>query len=225
MRNIVSQQQQLFSFACNPAASMHEGWRAHLPAWGMPKALCEPLWQSRSEQGDLSRFLAERFTLDLAIPANIQQPHQRVLVLEAKPFETALMRLGSIFLHRSALHILDGARLRQLKQEFGEKHFYFMRHQAGALAPPTPPAPDIFNTWRVSKGQAILLGLAAFLNYLPPSPDLITRLCLKLMPFADEPRPPQGFALIQTHIKSVELSLQNQWEKIFSIKENHDQQN
>ena len=215
----MNQQRQLFAFACHTAASMHEGWRAHLPAWGMPKALCDPLWLSRSQQGDLSRFLAQRFTLDLAIPANIEPPTQRVLLLDAKPFEAALMRLGAIFLHRSALHILDGTRLRQLKQEFGEKHFYFMRHQAAALAPglAAAPLPEVFNTWRVSKKQALILGFAAFLKHLPPSADLITRLCLKRMPFADEPRPPQGFALIQTHLESVDLPLRNQWEKIFPI--------
>ena len=215
----MNQQRQLFAFACNPAAFMHAGWRGRLAGWGMPEALCDPLWESRRDSGDLSRFLARRFALDLALPANIDQPYRQVVLLDAEPFEIALMRLGSIFLHKDALHILDGATLRQLKQEFGEKHFYFMRHQAGALMPlhaDRAELPNGSDIAPVSKDRALLLGLAALLKYLPPSADVLTRLCLKLAPFADEPRPPQGFALIRAYIDRMDLSGIDQWDMIFS---------
>jgi len=218
------QGRELFAFMLNPAASLHAAWRSHLPAWGMPEPLCDRLWEHRHQEGDLSRFLTERFQLCLTGWADIQTPYRWLIVRESQELEMALMRLGALFLHPAAMRILDGNQLRRLKQEFGEGNFHFLRHQAEHFVAAVSLPPEL-EQQSISKRQALLLGLAALLNHLPPSSDLLTRLCFKLPPFADEPQPPEGFALMRHLVEKIPLPPSERLEAVFAHRGNHAKQN
>ena len=204
-----------FSFLCNPAAWMHEDWRGHLVRWDMPAALADILWEDRAESGELSRFLTERFELHPTSIFDLEESMQSILLMESAFFEACLVRLGAVFLSPAVIYILDGTQLRQLKEEFGPQDFLFMRHEAQHLLEIKNPPPFSFSD-SLSRKSALLLGMAAFLEKIPASEDILTRLWLKLPPFADEPAAPAGFAKMRKELDQIGILKSEAMEEIFA---------
>ncbi len=207
-----------FSFLCNPAAWMHPNWRAHLMRWDIPEGLAEILWTRRAQSGELSRFLAERFELHPTSMLDIEESTQHFLLMDIEPFEACLVRLGMIFLSPRALYILDGAHLRRLKEEFGQKDFLFMRHEALHLLEAKHEAKarsDFSVSESFSKKTALIFGLAAFLKKLPVRGDILTRLWLKLPPLAEEPAAPAGFAQVRAQLDHIGVLKPDAMSRIF----------
>ena len=201
-----------FSFLCNPAIWMHPDWRAHLAGWGVPDELADILWQERYDDGGLSRFLAERFELHPTPILDLEDSTQRFLLMDSERFEFCLIRLGIVFLSPLAFNILDGAHLRCLKEEFGDENFKFMRREAQNFID-VKSAPSL----SLSKAVALRLGLAVFLKRLPAHADVLTRLWLKLPPFADEPRAPADFAQTRSQLAQIGVLKPETMDEIFNL--------
>ena len=209
-----------FSFLCNPAVWMHPDWRARLPGWGVPVLLADILWQERHHDGGLSRFLAERFELHPTPILDLEDSTQRFLLMDSERLEFCLIRLGIVFLSPSALYILDGAHLRGLKEEFGDENFKFMRNEAQNFIDVKSAASSSVSSaisLSISKVAALRLGLAAFLKRLPAHADVLTRLWLKLPPFADEPRPPADLAQTRAQLAQIGALKPETMDAIFNL--------
>ncbi len=222
----MSSTQAHWVFICNPAALMHAEWKPYLPKWGVPEKLTEPLWRARQSKGTLTRFLVERFKLGTRDLLHPKIKQRECLLTTQEEFENKLIKMGCLFFYSEIIKTIDGARLRGLKDEFGNENFDFLRGSLHALI--SPPFAAFIEAFRQARGasfaltrqNALLLGLAFLLQDLPSSSDLITRVCLKLPPLAAQPRPPEGFALVQDQIERARATqrarfkVESLWEKL-----------
>jgi hypothetical protein len=222
----MSNLQNKWSLVCNPAALMNAQWQSFLPQWGVPEHLAIPLWQNRYKTGALSRFLVERFGLNIENLAHPKIAEEQLLQAEEKTFENKLTKIGTLFFYQDIIKMIDGDEIRKTKQEFGTENFNFLRQSIGKYI--TPPVAAFVCATKTelafSKRNALLLGLALLLKNLPQSGDLVTFLCLKLPPLSSVPRLPEGFGLIQNKIATAyvtahpsaqrEVALEGLWREI-----------
>lgn len=202
--------QTKWSLVCNPAAGMHSHWQDFLPQWGVPENLAKPLWEHRHQTGALSRFVVERFQLNLNSLLGLEDSALALLSCEEKKLESKLIKVGALFFHLELVKIIDGDQLREIKQEWDEEHFSFLRFSVQKFI--TPPLAAFIekahpNEARpMGQAQALEIGLALLLQNLPQNlskeADLRTFLCLKLPPFATAqkdaaPCLPAGFTQLQ----------------------------
>lgn len=191
-----------WEFIFNPAAIMHSQWKFYLPHWGIPEKLCPALWKNRHAKGTLSRFLVARFKFGTRNLLEEKITKQKILFLKNTQFENKLIQLGSLFFHHQIIKIIDGGKIREIRKDFGDKNFNFLQQQAASfISPPLAAFISASKIEGLNRSNAILVGLALLLKNLPPNPDLLPRLCLKLPPLAKTPNVPDGFILLQNTLK------------------------
>ncbi len=162
-----------FSYLCDPAAWIHEGWRDRLGVIGVPPSLARLLWR----QEELSLFLHQRFRLGFPPPLDLSDPARRILLLPAPLLEEGLLRAGLLLARERLLLILKGSSVRRWRRAVGGEAFDFARGE-------THPVPPFRGAFRLAAAREESLARAApMLSCLSPLDKRhARRLRLKLPP-------------------------------------------